>query len=589
MPTVRRGERTVDTTGLPRARFGATRSAESEGAFTEQAKGRAAAAEALKSTPRYQGIAAIGGEAERMGAAIFRDLQEKERKAAHETAMLKASNGFSDWKNQYLYDPNTGALNKKGEAALPLPEEAKEQFEKLANELEKGMSTDEQRAAFQRLRGNEWQALDLQVRRHTFGEMQQYRQTELENHINNSSNAAVQSYADPKMVGLELNKAVTAIRTSGPSLGLGQEAIDAKVDAVQSKVHVGVINNLLADEKSAEAQAYYEATSGQINGELQDGVKKALEEGSVRASAQKHADQIEKEGGTLAQQLEKAKGLPPKEREHVEQRLEHRAILREKAKRDAEEDVMREAYDTIDSTGDVANIDPATWSSFNGSTRSAMIAYSKQKAAGNEPETDWAQYYRLTDTAAQSPNDFARVNLLNYRPYLSDTEYKQLVGLQSSIKSGNREAAEKVQNPLLTHKQLIDNTLVEFGIDPDAKYDTPEGQAIAQLRRNLQQRVNLLQGGGKEARTEDVQAELDAIISASHTTKGSWWNIFPGGKPFRDTTKRYIDYTISDVPAGDRKDIETALRANNEEVNDQAILRWYIDYQLRQSTSRRGK
>lgn len=583
MPTVPRATRTVDVTSLPRARITTQRSAEAEGARTEIARGGAESAAALRSVPRYQGLAGVGQEAERMGAALFRDIQEKQRAKADRTALHEANNRLSDWKNKRLYDPQEGAFAQKGKNALPLPEQLRHEYDALAGEIEQGLSSDEQRVAFAQLRSNEWQALDLQVRRHVFGEMQTYEQGELTSLVDNSINAAVLSATDPLLVKREMDKAVTALKTSGPDLGMGPEAIDAKVAAVQSKVHVGVIGNLISQERTQQAQDYFEATRSQIDGNHIDTVQQALATAGVRKQAQQQTDAIVRAGGTPAEQRQKAAAIDdPKVRDDVENRLDRLHAIAERAKKDAEEDTMRDGYNIIDSQGfDVTKIPPSQWESYSGATRSAMIGYANQRAAGRPTQTDDPTYYALMQQASTDPETFLAQNLLNYRHKLDDGDWKQVVGLQGAIRNGQRDAADKVLAPFATHTQLLNDSLELYGINPNAKPGTPEANAVAQLRRMVDRRVEVLQGGGKKATNQDIQAEIDSILSASKTVKGSWWNLLPGGAPFSDQTRRLIDTTVHDIPAADRKQIEAALRQMNRPVSDAVILDLYLETQLR--------
>jgi hypothetical protein len=584
MPTVRRAEQTVDVSALPRARKSAARTAESEGAGTALAQGRAQAAGHLTTATKHEGLSKVGDQVTRMGVAMFRDLQEKEREKAHKTALLAASNKLSDWQNARLFDPKTGAFTKKGEAALTLPEDIRTEFDKVAGDIEASLSTDEQRLAFANVRSQEWQSVDLQVRRHTFGEMQTYRQGELAAHITNTSDAAIRSANDPKLVQVELHKAVTAIRTNGPGMGLGPEQVDAQVKAVQSKVHVGVIGNLLASDQDQAATAYFEATKGQIGGEHLDGVTKALEEGGLRSESQKLADTIGREGGTLAQQRAKAAAITnAKLRDAVEQRIEHNAVIREREQREAEEASQRSGYDLIDQTHDVTKIPAAQWASYDGATRSAMIHYATLRAKGAPIETDDPSYYRLMQTAADDPAAFASTNLMAYRPYLDDGDFKQIVNLQLAIKKGDRAKADVDLAGFRTKGEILENTLTQYGINPKAKPESAEGKAIAQLQRMLDRRVEAAQQRGQKVTNVEIQQTLDGLLSQGVDLPGSWWNAWPGGRPgpWGSERKRLIDLSISDVPPATRKDIEQRMRARGRPVTDATVLETYLQMQIK--------
>jgi hypothetical protein len=582
MPTVRRLERQVSPTALPGVRRRAAATFESEGGAAELARGRLEATREAGKAQTLEARAGFGEQVARLGVSLYARVQAEERDKANQTALLKASNALSDWKNQRLYDPNGGALTIRGENAMPLPEQIRDEFDKIAGDLEAGLGNDDQKAAFQRMRSQEWQGIDLQVRRHVFGEMQEFRAGELKSHVENSVQAAMQNALDPRMVRVELEKAVTAIRTNGPTLGLGPEMIEAQVRAVTSQTHVGVIGQLLAKENDKAASAYFEATKGQIEGTQLDNVMKALDEGTARSESQKAADEIIRAGGTLTQQREKARQIDDARlRDLVEQRIEHNAIVSEREEREAAEASMRQGYDVIDRTGDVTAIQPVQWASYSGATRSAMLSYARQKAAGTPIQTDLPTYYALMQQAADTPEIFTSQNLLNYRHKLDDVEFKQLAGLQLSIKNADRNATEKDLAPFRTKVQLVDDTLALHGIDPNAKPDTPQGKAIAQLRRMVDRRVELLQAGGKKATNTDIQSEIDSLLAQNVTVPGSWWNIFPGGKPFLNTEKRLLNLTAADIPTATREQIEQALRARNRPVSDAAVLDLYLETLVR--------
>jgi hypothetical protein len=571
MPIVRRAERQVETSALRGGQRSAAETAASEGAGLERAR-----------QEKNLAIAGFGERVTRFGADLFARLEAQERDKADQTALMAADNRLSDWKNKRLFDPSAGAFTQKGQNALGLPEQLKGEFDQLTGEIEGTLHTDRQKNAFARLKGQEWSNIDLQVRRHVFNEMQDYQKGELTNLVGNSINAAIQNAMDPKLVAVDLQKAVTAIRTSAPSLGLGPEAIEAQVRAVTSQTHLGVIATLLAKDKDQAAQTYFDATKGEIDGDKQDGIIKALEEGSLRGESQRQADRIIQEGGTLTQQREKARAIDdPKLRDLVEQRLEHEDAVSDRLAREEEQQRMREGYDILDRTNDVTKIPPALWTSYAGATRSAMMDYAIKRAKGTPIETDLPTFYSLMKQAGDNPETFATANLLQYRNKLDDVEFKQLAGLQLSIKNADRNATEKVLAPFRTHAQLVDDTLSLHGIDPNAKPDTAEGRAIAQLRRMVDRRVDLLQAGGKKASNADIQAEIDNLLSAKETVPGSWWNIFPGGKPFFNQEKRLLDLTVSDIPAAERSQVEAALRARNRPVTDATVLDLYLETKVR--------
>ena len=578
MPVVRRAERTVESRPLVGGQRRAAATPESEGAGLERAK-----------ADKFGAVAGFGGHVAETGIRMYalheqdaRRMREEARDSANQTAAIGASNRLSEWHAEYFYHQEHGAFLKKGKDALTLPEEARASFESAAGAIEAGLANDDQRLAFSKLRAQTWQSSQLDVLRHVTKESRDYQASELSSLIDNKVNEAQQSALDPKMVAVHLQTAVSALRTNGPKVGMGPEEIDAKQRAVQTKVHVGVISNLLAQEQDQKAATYYAATKGQIDGDQQDAIQKALDEGTLRGQSQKAADTILREGGTLTEQRAKAKAIDdPKLRDQVENRIEHEAAIRDRVEREQETETMRQGYDLLDRGADVTKIPPALWSNYSGATRSAMRAYAIQRAKGVPIETDLPTYYGLMQKAGSDPEAFVTTNLLQYRGKLDDVEFKQLTGLQLSMQRSDTKAADKDLAPFQTRSQLLDNTLTLHGIDPNAKPGTPEGQAIAQLRRMVDRRVEFLQDSGKKATNADIQSEIDGLLSQSVTVPGSWWNIFPGGRSVSDTSKRLLNLTIGDVPATDRAQIEAALRARGRAVSDATVLDLYLETQVR--------
>ncbi len=281
MPTVRRYERQVSIAPLRGGRRTAAETPASQGAGVARARAQ-----------KDLAIAGFGEQMGRVGQDLFARIMEQARDDADRTALLKASNQLSEWKNRRLYDTERGAFTLQGEAAQPLPETIRQEFDDLAGKIEMGLSTDRQRQAFANLRSQEWTALDLQVRKHVAGEMQRFRADELKALVDNSVNAAIASASDPRLVAVELTRATSAIQMNGPSLGLGREAIAEQVRAVTTKTHMGVIGQLIAQGQDRAAAAYFEATKDQIAGDRYDSVLRAIEAGTSAGEGLRASEEI---------------------------------------------------------------------------------------------------------------------------------------------------------------------------------------------------------------------------------------------------------------------------------------------------------
>lgn len=577
MPVVERARRQVRREGLPTVRLTAAETEQSTGAGVEIAKGEASRA-----------MGGFGAVVANQAIGDYAAIQDQARDRADSIALLSAERQMAEWENKRLYDPETGALNRKGKDAMGLPEEISAEFAKVSGEIEKGLGNDRQRILFQRVKQQRGMGLDLNIRRHVANEMTHYEAEELDSSISNFMSSAVSNANDPKRVFEDLHRATDALKLHGPNLGMGPEQVEKRVKDIQSKTHAGVIERLLNQDNDKAAKAYYEEVkgAGQLNGDAIANIEKALEEGTLRGEAQRQSDAIVAKGGTLTEQRAAARAIEdPKLRDQVLQRIEHENAIKDKEEQDAEKEILIDAYNRVDkSGGNIAAIPTATWSKLSGNARSALRSYGEHLAKGVPINTDQTVYYGLIKKAMDDPDTFVSENLLNHRAKLDDSDFQQLASLQLSIKNGQKTQSNKQLDTFRTTSQLLNDSLALYGIDPNAKPNTDEGRAIAQLRRlvdmSVEQQSSLT--GGKKVSNQDVQEYIDRLLIPTVAKKGSWWNILPGGEPFYDETKRLIDFTIADVPAEDRKQIEQALKRRQRTVTDQTILDTYITAQMRQ-------
>lgn len=602
MPTVRRYDRTQSLDPLPGARLTASETPESEGAGLAEAQGRAAAI----TGNAVQGLAEQGIQ---HGVRDYAIIQEEARKSADETALLNASNRLADWKASSLYDPQTGAFTKRGKDAFPLPEQVRDSFNQAVSTIGADLKTPEQQRAFQRLSSQEWQTVDLQVRRHVYSEMQEYRQTELKGVLSNATDDAIRSADDPALIAVHLSRAEDAIRKNAPAMGFGPEAIQEQLRAVQSGVHTGVITQLLATDQYGKAQAYFDATKSEIAADRIDNIEHALEEGGLRKQAQQQSDSIIAAGGTLTQQREKARAIEdPKLRDQVMERIEHEAAISERADREAKEATSKQVYNILDRTGDVSKIPTPIWANLTGAERSAAREYADKLTRGEKVETDDPTYYALMQQAVDDPNTFVKQNLLNYRAKLSDGDFKHFVGLQQNVRANQLDAANRTLDDFRTETEIENNALTLAGIDHASKDNTV---TVARYRSLVADSIRRFESvAGKKPQHKDIEDIANRILSqqidnggaygvsplravGAGAASGAITGAFFGGPlgaaagtvlggiaapfvvPTNGGPKRVIDLAPDDVPAKERRDIEGMLKKYGVPVTDETVLSAY--------------
>lgn len=596
MPRVPTLTRQVDPAALPGARLTAAETALSSGAGVAEAEAGLALTRGRNAQVTGNAVAQFGNTIARAGNALGA-IAQAEQQRADEVALMDADNKLSAWERKRLYDPNGGALSAKGRDSFGLPESVGSEFEKAAGEIEQGLGTERQRQAFQRVKSNRSAQIDLTLRRHVLGEMQQYEAGELKAFIDNSLSDMAANATDPRRAGFELAKAVDAVQRSGPRLGLGPEQVEAQVDAIRTKGHVGVIESLISQGQPGAARAYFEEAKEQINGDAVTRVEKVLREGTIRKQAQTLVDTIVAEGGSLTEQRNKAKAIDdPDVRDSVMQRIEHEATVRDREERDANENLLRGVYAVVEeSGGDISAVEPALWANLNAKDLAGVRAYARGIAKGEPVETDLETYYALMNRAVSTDKGFLTENLLRYKGKLSEGDFQQMANLQRSLREnaigasadGAKEKSRLVVDEFQSKTQVFTDRLTAYGIDPSPKEGTPEARSIAQLRGMLDRQVRALSGGetGKTATNDEVREILDGILSSKITTKreGSWLGAFTSAPFFdADVTSRAFELTIEDVPTSDRARIETLLRSRRLPINDATVLETFIEAKFRQ-------
>jgi hypothetical protein len=572
---------------LPGVRKTAAETPESEGAGVALAQGRLEATKAAGSAQVAGAAANFGERAAAIGMSVYAQMRDEERKAAEDTIDLKNENLLSAWKSDRIYNEDHGALTVEGEASFPLPEQVLDDFDKRVDEISSTLSTPEQKLRFAQTAARTRQEVDLLVLRHVFAEKRKFHANELDGFVKNAENEAIQSAAEPRAVAIKLQDGELAIRRNGPALGLGPQAVEAKVAEFQSNIHVGVIRNLAASKNPDDVQKardYFEVAQSQIAGDQQDGIKRLLQSGDERVLAQKTFDEVWAKGiaaGKTEDDMtaEVTATLKGDARDQALAYVEHAWAKKREATRQDEEDQVAKAYDIVYRTHDVRNV-PTTILSQLGPHLSPLYDFAKRLTdkTGLDPDKETANFYRLIDMAGTNPDRFAAYNLAGEIPNLERPHFDHLATIQRSLRENDRASADKALAPFLTRDQIFKNTLVEAG-----RIIGITDLEAATLQRELARRVEQWETDtGKRAPNEQVQAIMDSLVmkvvlTPTHPATGGFLGI--GGTPGQPAvTKRVADVTIGDIPPADRALIEAKLRAQQPPipVTPDSVVYYYL-------------
>jgi hypothetical protein len=567
MPVAQRyGQRKVSLDRLPGARLTAAETDLSQGAGVEQAR-----------ADKFREVSRLGAQIASASSEYGTRIAQEAKQRADETAFLEATNSFTTRLNDWQYNPETGAYNKKGKDAVDLQTDFEDTFTKTASEVSANLKTPEQRIAFQKWLNQQHASTDVAVKRHVSAQIQAYEQGEAKAAVANASAAIAVNYQDTREVGRQLVFGESVIRNQAKKAGAGPEATEAAIDEFRSKAHESVIGRYLAGGDPDKAREYFTQLRDQIKDpEAIERIEKGLHEGTLRVKAQDALGSILSDPAlkTLAERRAEARKKYSGELEdRVLQGLEHEENLAQEADRQKRVQVMTQAKNALEATnGRISAIDPMTWSSLTPQEAATLRNYSDMLTEKKAIKTDFATQYNLKILAATAPDQFRRVNLMGYVDKVSSADLDELANLQASIIRGDGKAAEKQLGSILTQKQVVDDTMTQYNLNPNAKPDSADGQSIALVREVLDRTVQFKQTQLKRELTNDeVREELKTILGTNVEVKGALW----GSK-----TKPLSNLTISDV-GGRRPILEQALAGAGKNVDDTALVSFDAQVRLK--------
>jgi|SRR5215510_8429632 len=590
MPQVRVYERTQSTQALQGGQLTAAETEISTGAGVSRARQQ-----------KLERIGEVADKAVAFGTQIVarqedtkRQEAEEARQFANNMAVIDAQNKMDAWRRDAIYDPQNGALTKKGKDAFGLPEQVDSDFEKMASDLGATMVTPEQKLGFARAAAQMRQQVQLETRRHVDREMQTYTAEETKARVANGIAQTIRTstapdkdgHVDPSRGLAELNAVVDDFKSVAPQMGLTPGQIEEQERDIRTKAHEGTIRALLADNKPQAAKVYFEEVSSQVDPERHDEIKAMLKTGSVRADAQKETDRIVSDPKltTLEQQRAEAKKISdPEVQDEVLSRIEHENAVKKQQEQQAREDSSIRVGNILDKTRSVTAIPPDVWTKMTMGQKEAARNYVKDLVEHGQPKTDNAFMYSLYEQAQNDPQGFAQRNLADVTVMgkLSKADWEQMVTLQRNVRNGNKKAAEEGLEGYQTSTQIVDSILSSAGFDTTPKPGSKEAATVTALRTAVDQEVASLKAEkaakGQKISSEDIRAITDTMMKKVVTQKGSGKiaDIFTFSGHYSDVEKRIGEVTIDDIAPSDQAGIRDALLRKGRVPTEAEIVRVY--------------
>jgi len=521
------------------------------------------------------GSAGIGNVINDAGKVAMQVYQQ-EKKRADDIALYDADAKLTKLETDLLYDPKVGALNQKGKNSFDVATTTLPEYKKRSDEILAGLSSNEQKAAFERVRSERGANIDRALQRHVSTESIRYDQEVTTNFVKNEQDLAVKSYKDPKAVAGSLLRQEQAIRDYGRRYGLPEEETQAQLLKVKSETHESIINRLISNDQEYGAQTYLNKYKGEISADKLARIEGALDIAVDRSTTQKKVDSYIGSGLSMNDAYaEAAKIGDSKLRESVENRIRVQYSIQENMKKAEFEKIHVNALNIIDQSGSLDAVIkqmPSQWASMDVGHRNSLINYAEQKAQGNTVKSDPDTFYflKLMSSAKDTRDDFIKEDLTRYRSKLNDKDWKDLVGDQVALRNKDGKVEAKLDG-FMTKHTIVKEGFKEAGFDykDDAKELRRFNAVIDQEIANRQK------GLGRELTNEEVRGVVKDYTVDVVTKENKYW-FDQKKKLFNLDSSEVGRIKYGDIPPSDKLKIEQALKKKGIAPSPSAVREMFI-------------
>ena len=227
----------------------------------------------------------LGNTVMQIGGQMMSDAEQKADQAQRDAdgnAVFAARRKLDDWERENVFDPEAGAIAKKGEAAFELPKKLPAAFDAAAHKISGELTTERQRQAFREVSTSRRSQVGAFADRHALQQREIYGQGQFNAEIDSSINRTAMLVGAGDFSTAKAETQVAQQRTVRflRSKGSSEEEIAQAVRGVSSKAGVMAVNSLLDLDRPGDAEKYLKDNAGSMSADdlirAQGAVKKSL-------------------------------------------------------------------------------------------------------------------------------------------------------------------------------------------------------------------------------------------------------------------------------------------------------------------------
>ena len=519
----------------------------------------------VRSSPDDFG-ASVGKATRQLGGTLA-DLGTQLQLRENETWAREQETLFQKTITERLSDNNTSFYSKTGKAAYDGLDAEREYTDKLAESMLEQADNEAKRKRLGDLLNNKKSSLYDSYGRHALKGLKAWENSQNQFAAKTAiESAAANPYSRDVITHLERGR--MEISDMYYRNGASEEEVKARVDAYENDFHKAMISTLIEDNPS-QAKAYFNVNKDDLLADTRNAISKQLESANLLQQAQQQADLI-MEKATLEQSdpIKLAKLIEdPELRKETESLVRVYDADRKRRDKEVQDNIINSAWQGVIDNPRPESI-PKT---MRYDHRIKMMKYIETIASGKNIETSWPTYYELSKMAGdpERRNEFQGVNLNEYRTELADSEFKELVKIQTGLKSNDQKTKLKLDE-IYSNTQVLNQRLENVNIKTNPKEGTDEAKRLTKFQQYVDQQVSEFKqtNGG----VINKQQYLDIVDNSLRE-----WVVDEG--LFFDDKKLAFEVSpddVGDIPKEARQAITDELVKRNKKVTEEAIREWYL-------------
>ncbi len=461
------------------------------------------------------------------------DYMEREKARADKVKFDQSRIALDKWERDNIYDPRTGASGTVGEQAFGIEDSLSNSLSKFTEDYKKTLGNKRQQDMFDGLVAERWNHVDTWAKKHVARQRDVVEEATFTNGLESSKDRAVY---DKSLIPMEMERIKSEIfnRYNG-KFSPESNVIQQEIQKHETDLHRRIVDDYIAKGEDVLAEGYFASVKDRIDPDKVNGFEDKIKSASAR-------------------------------------------IKKEKL-----ENLSRSALDIIENTKDFDSLPKNVVDALPLESRRALRAYAKTIQKGDGVDTDlvlWYQKVGEATTPGEVQKAFAEEDLTKYVDKLGTSEFKNLVSLQSAIRSGRGNVGDnKVLDGYRTDAQIVGDVLRSVGLNPNPNPNSNRKQAekVALFHKAVDEGVmNFQATTGKKATNEDVQRIAEGLVMKGSLEGTGFGGFFRKQKmAFEVLPGEKIVATKDDIPDADMAQIKAALLNNNIEPSDENIVNLY--------------